>query len=87
VQKEMMDPTVKGTVNVLKACSATNVKKLVLVSSAASLCFNPDWPEDKIKDESCWSDKEFCTENEVSNQQIWSIHNCIHQVSKYMTVK
>ncbi|XP_047052217.1 cinnamoyl-CoA reductase 1-like [Lolium rigidum] len=63
-EKEMMDPTVKGTSNVLKACSATNIKKLVLVSSAASLCFNPDWPEDKIKDESCWSDKEFCRENE-----------------------
>ncbi|EMS49617.1 Anthocyanidin reductase [Triticum urartu] len=61
--KEMMDPTVKGTMNVLKACSAMNVEKLILVSSAASICFNPDWPEDKVKDESCWSDKEFCKEN------------------------
>ncbi|VAI18876.1 unnamed protein product [Triticum turgidum subsp. durum] len=62
-EAKMMDPTVKGTMNVLKACSAMNVEKLILVSSAASICFNPDWPEDKVKDESCWSDKEFCKEN------------------------
>lgn len=64
----MMDPTVKGTMNVLKACSAMNVEKLILVSSAASICFNPDWPEDKLKDESCWSDKEFCKKNKVRTE-------------------
>ncbi|XP_003578338.1 cinnamoyl-CoA reductase 2-like [Brachypodium distachyon] len=63
-EKEMMDPTVKGTKNVLEACTATEVQKLVLVSSAASVCFNPDWPQDKLKDESCWTDKELCKENE-----------------------
>jgi len=63
-EKEMMDPTVKGTMNVLKACSASKVGKLILVSSIATCCFNPDWPRDKIKDESCWTDKEFCKQTE-----------------------
>lgn len=63
-EKEMMAPTVQGTINVLKACSATNVQKLILVSSVAAISFNPNWPQDKLKDESCWSDKEFCKENE-----------------------
>uniref|UniRef100_A0ACD5XTJ7 Uncharacterized protein n=1 Tax=Avena sativa TaxID=4498 RepID=A0ACD5XTJ7_AVESA len=60
----MMDPAVKGTMNVLKACSASEVQKLILVSSIAASCFTLDWPPDKIKDESCWSDKELCKENE-----------------------
>ncbi|XP_037442386.1 cinnamoyl-CoA reductase 2-like [Triticum dicoccoides] len=63
-QKEMMEPAVKGTMNVLKACSATKVHKLIVVSSIATNIFNPDWPRDKIKDESCWSDKEFCRQTE-----------------------
>ncbi|KAM0861784.1 hypothetical protein ACQ4PT_045643 [Festuca glaucescens] len=63
-QKEMMEPTVKGTMNVLKASSAMKVHKLIMVSSLAACCFNPDWPQDKIKEENCWSDKEFCKESE-----------------------
>ncbi|TVU51221.1 hypothetical protein EJB05_02631, partial [Eragrostis curvula] len=66
-QREMMAPTVDGMRNVLQACSAANVKKLVVVSSAAAVCFNPAWPDDKIKDETCWSDKELCEQLEVGN--------------------
>lgn len=61
-----MAPTVNGTMNVLKACSAMSVQKLIVVSSGAAVVLNPNWPADKLKDESCWSDKEFCKENEVS---------------------
>ncbi|CAN6218187.1 unnamed protein product [Urochloa humidicola] len=61
-EKEMMAPTVRGTRNVLEACSATNVQKLVVVSSVAAACFDPNWPEDRLKDESCWSDKQICKE-------------------------
>jgi nucleoside-diphosphate-sugar epimerase len=52
--------------NVLKACSAMSVQKLIVVSSAAAVTLNPNWPQDKLKDENCWSDKQFCKENEVS---------------------
>ncbi|PVH64619.1 hypothetical protein PAHAL_2G315800 [Panicum hallii] len=43
---------------------ATNVQKLIVVSSVAASCFDPDWPEGKLKDESCWTDKELCKETQ-----------------------
>jgi len=67
MQSEVLAPAVKGTLNVLQACSANNVQKAIVVSSTAAVRFNPSWPQDRIKDESCWSDKEFCKENGVSN--------------------
>lgn len=67
MQSEVMAPAVKGTSNVLKVCSASKVQKVVVMSSNAAVDFNPNWPQDKLKDESCWSDKEFCKENEVRN--------------------
>uniref|UniRef100_A0ACD6ABV3 Uncharacterized protein n=1 Tax=Avena sativa TaxID=4498 RepID=A0ACD6ABV3_AVESA len=64
-EKEMMAPAIEGTRNVLKACSATNVQKLIQVPSLGVVVLNPTWPQDKIKDESCWSDREFCRENKI----------------------
>ncbi|CAH9086724.1 unnamed protein product [Cuscuta epithymum] len=61
-QKELLGPAVKGTHNVLKACSETNVKRVIIVSSVAAVSMNPNWPADKVKDESCWSDDIYCTE-------------------------
>uniref|UniRef100_A0A0E0ETK7 NAD-dependent epimerase/dehydratase domain-containing protein n=1 Tax=Oryza meridionalis TaxID=40149 RepID=A0A0E0ETK7_9ORYZ len=60
---EMIVPAVKGTKNVLEACSASGVQKLVMISSIGAVCFNPSWPQDRVRDETCWSDKEFCREN------------------------
>ncbi|PKI35762.1 hypothetical protein CRG98_043920 [Punica granatum] len=62
---EMLEPAVRGTLNILKACSEAKVKRLVYISSTAAVIFDPKWPEDRAKDETCWSDKEFCraTEN------------------------
>lgn len=65
VQTEMMAPAVKGTRNVLEACSATKVQKVIVVSSIGAVGFNPNWPHDRLRDESCWSHKEFCKESEV----------------------
>ncbi|KAL5201572.1 hypothetical protein ABZP36_035926 [Zizania latifolia] len=64
IQKEVMAPTVKGTENVLEACSAASVQKVVMVSSIATVCFNPSYDQDTLKDETVWSDKEFCKEYE-----------------------
>ncbi|KAG8057229.1 hypothetical protein GUJ93_ZPchr0002g23218 [Zizania palustris] len=63
-EKEVMAPTVKGTENVLEACSAASVQKLVVVSSIAAVCFNPSYDHDRLKDETVWSDKKFCKEYE-----------------------
>ncbi|WRX28425.1 NAD-dependent epimerase/dehydratase - like 10 [Theobroma cacao] len=58
---EMIEPAVKGTLNVLKACLEENVKRVVVVSSVSAVSWNPRWPKGQIKDEACWSDKEYCT--------------------------
>lgn len=57
---ELVEPAVKGTLNVLKACSEANVKKVVYVSLGAAIMLNPNWPKGKVMDETCWSDKEYC---------------------------
>ncbi|TVU10055.1 hypothetical protein EJB05_43561 [Eragrostis curvula] len=64
VQTEVLDIAVEGTLNVLKVCSVMKVHKVVVLSSTASVSFNPHWPQDRPKDETCWSDKEFCKKNE-----------------------
>ncbi|CAN7061710.1 hypothetical protein IGI04_016537 [Brassica rapa subsp. trilocularis] len=61
---EVMSPAVDGTLNVLKACVEANVKRVVYVSSAAALMMNPNWSKDRVIDESCWSDLEFCKRTE-----------------------
>ncbi|KMT19208.1 hypothetical protein BVRB_1g013900 [Beta vulgaris subsp. vulgaris] len=59
-EMELMEPAVKGTLNVLKACSEAKVKRVVFVSSIAAILVNPNWPAGQMKDENCWSDKEYC---------------------------
>ncbi|XP_034705008.1 cinnamoyl-CoA reductase 2-like isoform X2 [Vitis riparia] len=61
---ELLEPAVTGTRNVLKACEKAKVKKVVVVSSAAAVNRNPNWPMDRPKDEECWSDPEFCRTNQ-----------------------
>ncbi|XP_019703966.1 cinnamoyl-CoA reductase 1 [Elaeis guineensis] len=62
---ELIAPAVTGTLNVLKACCEAKVKRVVVVSSVSAVMMIPNWPKDKVKDESCWSDTEYCrtTEN------------------------
>ncbi|XP_009606417.1 cinnamoyl-CoA reductase 1-like [Nicotiana tomentosiformis] len=57
---ELVAPAVKGTLNVLKACSEANIKRVVFVSSVAAAALNPNWPKGQVKDETCWSDSEYC---------------------------
>ena len=67
-----MEPAVKGTLNVLKACTEAKVKRVVVVSSGSAVMRNPRWPKGKVKDETCWSDKEYCRTTEVAN---WKLLN------------
>nr|CAB3457436.1 unnamed protein product [Digitaria exilis] len=63
---QMLAPAVTGTTNVLRAATAANVQRVVVVSSIVAVEINPkDCPEGKIRDEGCWSDEEFCRNNNI----------------------
>nr|GMC86440.1 cinnamoyl-CoA reductase 1-like [Ipomoea batatas] len=62
---ELVDPAVKGTLNVLGSCVRTpSVKRVVVTSSTASILIkeNPISPDDVV-DETWFSDKEYVEEN------------------------
>ncbi|KAI9089553.1 hypothetical protein K1719_029158 [Acacia pycnantha] len=59
-EAKMIEPAVTGTTNVLKACLEAKVERVVFVSSQGAVSVNPNLPKDKVIDESCWSDKEYC---------------------------
>ncbi|KAI6688529.1 hypothetical protein NL676_025357 [Syzygium grande] len=46
---ELLEPAVKGTLN-----------RVIYVSSISAIVMNPMWPKERVKDETCWSDKEYC---------------------------
>ncbi|XP_073045337.1 phenylacetaldehyde reductase-like isoform X1 [Primulina eburnea] len=63
-QKQLIEPSVNGTLNVLKSCTkAPSIKRVVLTSSIASVTLNrnPRGP-DTIMDETWFSDRELCIE-------------------------
>ncbi|KAL3697448.1 hypothetical protein R1sor_011524 [Riccia sorocarpa] len=62
--KELIDPSVEGTLNLLRsAAKAKTVKRFVYTSSVAAVYYSPrflDRKEGDIVDESWWSDSDFC---------------------------
>ncbi|KAI3445055.1 hypothetical protein Pfo_001720 [Paulownia fortunei] len=63
-QTELIDPAVKGTINVLRSCKkVSSIKRVVITSSMVSVMFNynPLNP-DVIVDETWFSDPIFCEE-------------------------
>lgn len=66
-QAELIDPAVKGTLNVLNSCSkASSVKRVVVTSSIAAVAYNgkPRTPE-VVVDETWFSNPDFCKEMKV----------------------
>ncbi|CAI8583369.1 unnamed protein product [Vicia faba] len=66
-QAELIDPAVKGTLNVLKSCAKSpSVKRVVFTSSTAAVLFNtrPKNPG-VIVDETWFSDPDFCRESQL----------------------
>ncbi|KAI3449978.1 hypothetical protein Pfo_006643 [Paulownia fortunei] len=61
-QAELIDPALKGTLNVLRSCAKTpSISRVVLTSSIVAVFANgkPRTPE-VLVDETWWSDPEFC---------------------------
>lgn len=61
-KEKLIDPAIKGTINVLNSCAKVpSVKRVVLTSSIAAMLLNerPITP-DTLVDETWWSDPDFC---------------------------
>lgn len=66
-QVELLDPAVKGTLNVLNSCAKVpSIKRVVLTSSMAAVAYNgkPRTPE-VVVDESWFSDPNLCRETKA----------------------
>ncbi|CAN1263921.1 Phenylacetaldehyde reductase [Linum perenne] len=66
-QLELIDPAVKGTLNVLSSCAKTpSIKRVVLTSSIAAVAYNgkPRTPE-VVLDETWFSNPDFCRESKL----------------------
>ncbi|KAG8646263.1 phenylacetaldehyde reductase [Manihot esculenta] len=64
-EADLLEPAVKGTLNVLKSCSkAPSIKRVVVTSSMAAVMFNekPLSP-DVVVDETWFSDRAFCEQH------------------------
>ncbi|RZB99835.1 Tetraketide alpha-pyrone reductase 1 [Glycine soja] len=66
-QAELLDPALKGTLNVLKSCvNLPTLERVVLTSSVAAVAYNgkPRTP-DVVVDETWFSDPDFCRESQM----------------------
>ncbi|KAH8935325.1 hypothetical protein BDL97_17G022500 [Sphagnum fallax] len=61
-QAQLIDPAVKGTLNVLASCVKARTKKVVLTSSVAAVAYTPKRKSTSVVDESWWSDSDYCQE-------------------------
>lgn len=64
-ERELLDPAIKGTKNVLKAAKESGVGRVVVTSSVSAIIPSPNWPADVMKGEDCWTDIDYCKQNGV----------------------
>ncbi|CAI0393807.1 unnamed protein product [Linum tenue] len=66
-QVELVDPAVKGTLNVLRSCmKVPSIKRVVITSSMAAVVFNGrTLAPDVVVDETWFSDAEFCEKSKL----------------------
>ncbi|XP_058091553.1 tetraketide alpha-pyrone reductase 2 isoform X3 [Magnolia sinica] len=66
IQATLIDPCIKGTMNVMKSCTkAKSVKRVVLTSSCSSIRYRDDVTQISPLNESHWSDIEYCKRNNL----------------------
>ncbi|KAK9286167.1 hypothetical protein L1049_015615 [Liquidambar formosana] len=59
-QKELVEPAVQGTLNVLEAARRFKVRRVVVTSSISAMVPNPTWPPNTVFHESSWTDLDYC---------------------------
>lgn len=68
LQSTLIDPCIKGTLNVLNSCSkAASVKRIVLTSSCSSIRYRYDVQQVSPLNESHWTDLEYCKRYNVNH--------------------
>ncbi|KAL0425151.1 UNVERIFIED_CONTAM: Cinnamoyl-CoA reductase 1 [Sesamum radiatum] len=58
--EQMVEPAVNGARNVIRAAAEAKVRRVVLTSSIGAVYMDPNRDPDKVVDETCWSDLDFC---------------------------
>ncbi|KAK6127874.1 hypothetical protein DH2020_038382 [Rehmannia glutinosa] len=79
--EQMVEPAVNGAKNVIRAAAEAKVRRVVLTSSIGAIYMDPNRDPDKVVDETCWSDLEFCKNTKnwycygkaVAQQAAWDI--------------
>lgn len=65
-QTQLVEPSVQGTLHVLRAASAASsprVRRVVLTSSISAMIPNPGWTPGVPVNEECWADEHFLRDN------------------------
>lgn len=66
IQGNLIEPCVKGTLNVLRSCSkSTSVRRVVLTSSCSAIRYRGDAQQVSPLDESHWSDLDYCKDHNL----------------------
>jgi nucleoside-diphosphate-sugar epimerase len=64
--QELVPVAIEGAKNVINAAADMGVQRVVFTSSYGAVHMNPNRNPNRIVDESCWSDLEFCKETQVA---------------------
>lgn len=65
LKEQMVEPAVIGTKNVINAAAEAKVRRMVFTSSIGAVYMDPNRDPEKVVDETCWSDLEFCKNTKV----------------------
>uniref|UniRef100_A0A803MU04 NAD-dependent epimerase/dehydratase domain-containing protein n=2 Tax=Chenopodium quinoa TaxID=63459 RepID=A0A803MU04_CHEQI len=82
VQENLIEPSINGTLNVLRSCiKATTVKRVVFTSSCSAIRYREDVQHISPLNESHWSDSDYCKKHNLwyayaktlAEQSAWKI--------------
>lgn len=78
-QVELIDPAVKGTLNVLASCAKiSSIERVVVTSSMAAVAYNRRTrAPDVVVDETWFSDADACKEAKVVPFEVWASSLCL----------